>query len=45
MGFVTTGLRKAYYSDDGEDALTGGARGPAQDEVRLRPVGGGRDQG
>jgi len=22
MGFVTTGLRKGYYSDDGEDALT-----------------------
>jgi ribosomal-protein-alanine N-acetyltransferase len=21
MGFVTTGLRKGYYSDDGEDAL------------------------
>lgn len=22
MGFVATGLRKGYYSDDGEDALT-----------------------
>ena len=22
MGFVTTGARKGYYSDDGEDALT-----------------------